>query len=557
MRFTIKAKFIAVFSVIFLMLGAVIGLSLVRFQDVTGEFRQIVHVDTPDMMAVQGIAAEEAAIRTMVAEVLISLVNDHPARIPHLVEQVNSRSAALLEQINALADRSTGDSKELLAQIADQHNALVQANKRATDLELAGDGENANVVFHSDAKIIIMRIFDLVEDLRHSLKAEMVAAVDHAEEAQTDLTQYSLAAAALVGAFGIFAAFMILTSFNRAMGKALALAKRVAQGDLRELATFNRNDEIGDLLIAQNDMVMRLRETVGQMTEVARNVASGANQMASTSEDLASGAAQQAGTSESVSASVEEMASSIADASKNATLTEEIARKSASSAAETGKAVAAAVDDMKRIAERIMVVHEISRQTDLLALNAAVEAARAGEHGRGFAVVASEVRKLAEISQKAASEISELSVSTVQSAVTAGKVLADLVPDIERTSDLVTEISEASRRLSEGSNEINRSIRDLDVVTQGNGAASEEMSAAAVELSYQAQALAEAVQFFKTTDAPAMEDLAALAVERTEDAANDQTAEEPKVEMVTFDLEKPSPANNAPAKTPDYSFNVA
>ncbi|WP_231750152.1 methyl-accepting chemotaxis protein, partial [Blastomonas sp. CCH1-A6] len=145
------------------------------------------------------------------------------------------------------------------------------------------------------------------------------------------------------------------------------------------------------------------------------------------------------------SASMEEMAANIKQNADNAAQTEKIARQSSKDAEISGEAVNKAVGAMQMIAEKIGIVQEIARQTDLLALNAAVEAARAGEHGRGFAVVASEVRKLAERSQGAAAEISQVSSDTVKAAGEAGEMLARLVPDIRRTAELVSEISAACR----------------------------------------------------------------------------------------------------------------
>ncbi|MFN4102429.1 MAG: methyl-accepting chemotaxis protein, partial [Pararhodobacter sp.] len=172
----------------------------------------------------------------------------------------------------------------------------------------------------------------------------------------------------------------------------------------------------------------------------------------------------------------------------------------------SGEAVDNAVNAMRTIAEKIMVVQEIARQTDLLALNAAVEAARAGEHGRGFAVVASEVRKLAERSQAAAAEISTLSGDTVQAAQTAGEMLSKLVPDIQRTAELVEEISAASREQNAGAAQINTAIQQLDQVTQQNTSAAEEMSATSEELASQAEQLQAAIGYFRLdtrTAAPA------------------------------------------------------
>jgi methyl-accepting chemotaxis protein len=197
---------------------------------------------------------------------------------------------------------------------------------------------------------------------------------------------------------------------------------------------------------------------------------------------------------------MEQMVSNIRQNAENAQQTEKIALKSANDARESGKAVSETVSAIKKIAGKISIIEEIARQTNLLALNAAIEAARAGEHGKGFAVVASEVRKLAERSQSAAAEISHLSGSSVQIAERAGEMLEKLVPDIQKTAELVQEINGASSEQNSGAEQINRAVQQLDKVVQQNAGGSEEMSATAEELSSQAGHLQSAVEFFKTGD---------------------------------------------------------
>jgi methyl-accepting chemotaxis protein len=207
---------------------------------------------------------------------------------------------------------------------------------------------------------------------------------------------------------------------------------------------------------------------------------------------------------------MEQMAANIKQNADNAAQTEKIARQSSADAQASGDAVSRAVTAMQTIAEKITIVQEIARQTDLLALNAAVEAARAGEHGRGFAVVASEVRKLAERSQASAAEIGKMSSETVNAARAAGEMLKRLVPDIRKTAALVTEISAACREQDIGGDQINQAIQQLDKVTQQNASASEEMSATSEQLAAQSEQLQSSIMYFRLTT-PAVGAMAASA----------------------------------------------
>jgi len=273
------------------------------------------------------------------------------------------------------------------------------------------------------------------------------------------------------------------------------LAEAIAEGDLtRDHQPLSDQDKLGHALVM---MVARLREVLGSTSAVAHNVASGSQQLSSTADQVSQGATEQAAAAEEASAAMEEMAANIKQNADNAAQTEKIARQSSKDAEASGVAVQKAVTAMRTIAEKISIVQEIARQTDLLALNAAVEAARAGEHGKGFAVVASEVRKLAERSQSAAAEISSVSSSTVAAASEAGDMLVKLVPDIRRTAELVSEISAACREQDIGASQINEAIQQLDMVTQQNSSASAEISSTSNELADRAEQLQDSISYFR------------------------------------------------------------
>lgn len=273
------------------------------------------------------------------------------------------------------------------------------------------------------------------------------------------------------------------------------IAEKIADGDLQ--VTLKARSDKDTLMLALDSMVNKLREVIGQVRGAIENVASGAQAMSSSSEEMSQGATEQASSAEEASSSVEQMNANIRQNADNALETEKIAIQAATDAEEGGGAVVATVGAMKEIAEKIMIIEEISRQTNLLALNAAIEAARAGEHGKGFAVVAAEVRKLAERSQVAAGEISGLSSSSVDVAERAGELLSVIVPNIQKTAELVQEISAASREQDAGAEQINAAIQQLDMVIQQNASASEEMASTAEELSSQSEQLAEMISFFK------------------------------------------------------------
>ncbi len=286
-----------------------------------------------------------------------------------------------------------------------------------------------------------------------------------------------------------------LNTLIGSMEEVTTTAQEIASGNLTVKVKERSKDD--RLMQALATMITSLTRVASSIQSVAQQVMAGSQELSAGSEQLSQGATEQSASVEEVSSSMEQMASNIKQNSDNAQQTEGIAMKAAEDAGESGKAVVETVGAMKEIAGKISIIEEIARQTNLLALNAAIEAARAGEHGKGFAVVASEVRKLAERSQAAAGEINKLSASSVRIAEKAGEMLGKIVPDIQRTADLVQEITAASSEQASGANQINRAIQQLDQVVQQNTAASEEMASTSAELLGQAEQLQATIGFFK------------------------------------------------------------
>jgi methyl-accepting chemotaxis protein len=299
---------------------------------------------------------------------------------------------------------------------------------------------------------------------------------------------------------GVVTAWFMTVSITGPLSEAVHISNKLAEGDLSIKFESISKDETGQLLAAMKNMVDKLKNVVADVKSASDNVAGGSQQLSAGAEQMSQGTTEQAASAEEASAAVEEMNATIKQNADNASQTEKIAQKSSTDAQQSGKAVTDAVSAMKEIASKISIIEEIARQTNLLALNAAIEAARAGEHGKGFAVVASEVRKLAERSQQAAGEISHLSSSTVEAAEKAGAMLGKLVPDIQKTADLVQEISAASKEQTTGADQINTAIQQLNQVIQQNAGAAEEMSSTAEELSSQAEQLQSTIAFFKVND---------------------------------------------------------
>ena len=308
-------------------------------------------------------------------------------------------------------------------------------------------------------------------------------------------TQGSLAIGGLILLIG-FSVYLMKTIVGPVQ-RMQKVMEALAEGDMTVHASSDAKDEIGLMLQAAERMIDRTRKVIQEVRVSADALVNASDQVSVTSHSLSQSASEQAASVEETSASIEQMSANIEHNKDNAHLTQDMSARAASDAQVGGKTVGATVEAMKQIADKIGIVDEIAYQTNLLALNAAIEAARAGEHGKGFAVVAGEVRKLAERSQAAAHEIGELAGKSVEQAENAGRLFQDMMPNIEKTAQLVKEIAASSEEQAIGAGQISQAISQVNQTTQHNASASEELAATAQELHSQAERLKQNIAFFR------------------------------------------------------------
>ncbi|MGH6745299.1 methyl-accepting chemotaxis protein [Novosphingobium sp. PhB55] len=585
MRATIKMKLGVTFAIILILLAVVVGVSLTRLGTLNTAITDLISGPAARLDRAQQVQVVFGTLARN--ERNMTMTND-----PELVKEFDDKASRSMTEFDRLLEEgeanAQAETKQAWREMRSSYETFKPLDARIRAMARAGQNDEAAVLALGSARDSLDRVTKLTEDLVARAREDMgkVDKETDALYASARATLLTVAAVAFIGA--LVGAVWISLIVSRGLGRVGTAINAVAIGDLDNDVEVTSNDEIKDLVdtvnkmtanlrvsaaladkIADGDltvshkplseqdklghalvrMIERLRGVVGDATVAANNVASGSQELSSTSEQVSQGATEQAAAAEQASASMEEMSANIKQNAENAAQTEKIARQSAQDAEASGIAVDRAVGAMRTIAEKIGIVQEIARQTDLLALNAAVEAARAGEHGRGFAVVASEVRKLAERSQGAAAEIGAVSSNTVDAATEAGEMLSKLVPDIRRTAELISEISAACREQDIGAGQINQAIQQLDQVTQQNAGASEEISATSEELAAQAEELQASIAYFRVDDAGKAPRAAAPVRKPSSISASIKTA-------VKAPAKRPAAANGQ-ARTNGFALDLA
>ena len=415
-------------------------------------------------------------------EKLQAFVDSYPGLTDSLrIEQKawNKNQKALLDSILTLSDSLVSFQKEI-----------------SENLVSFDDYENFLTIMSSESaiesiKALAPMVSKPLEDLIRSKAQQQV--ISNFGFLRTVILIIGAAIAVIAIAIALFTINGILTPLKNGT----RIINRIVAGDLTTKVETKYQDEIGKLIFLMGDMVDKLRNSLGVIVQSADDIKRFSAEMKVTSGQLSSGAESQADSVDEVAASMEEMASSISLNASNSEETERIATSAAQDATDGNVAVSKTQQSMKVITDKISIIGEIARQTNLLALNAAVEAARAGEHGKGFAVVAAEIRRLAERSQAASSEIDEVSTEGVKIADNSGALLREMVEKIKQTAGLIQEIASASKEQNAGTAQINHAVQELNSIVTQNASLADKMNGNASQLNSLADELDSAVSFFK------------------------------------------------------------
>ncbi|MBJ7223748.1 MULTISPECIES: methyl-accepting chemotaxis protein [unclassified Brenneria] len=432
------------------------------------------------------------------------------------IQRSISRIGELGKDINVLFEKlesGTTDERSLAAleEIKHIREKFAASGGKLINLILAGNQQEASDEFINNLNNLQREYRQSIAKLIGYQNDIMYASVDSMAEIYAETRNILLIILALGAAVGGVIAWGITRSVTHPIQEALLVAEKVAQGDLTSTITTTKQDETGQLLVALGRMNGSLRQIVSQVRDGAEAIASAASQIAAGNQDLSARTEEQASSLEQTASSMEELTSTIKNTSDNTLQATEIANQASATAQRSGEVMVSVThkmrgirDSSQRMADIIGVIDGIAFQTNILALNAAVEAARAGEQGRGFAVVAAEVRSLAQRSATAAKEIKELiddSVGKIQDGMglvdTAEETMNGLTAHVQGVNDIISEIAQASREQSDGINQINLAVGQIDTTTQQNAALVEESASAALSLQSQASALTQTVNAFK------------------------------------------------------------
>ena len=492
------------FGVLIIMLTVVSFIGITRMAQINDSMNQVMEERWPRAEMANSIVERANTIAIALRNMMLTSNVQDRAQQKQLILETRTGLGATVENLQAVLNTPKG--LELLQDIIKNRQLYVAGQDRLLQLIEQETPDEAQTFLQAELRPILAAYLASAKALQQfqGELLEISGREAHSNYENARLLMLIAAGSAVLAA--IIAAWLITLNLTRQLGGepgyVAGIVKQVANGDLAVEITLRKGDS-GSLLASLQEMVGKLAQIIAEVRNSADNLASASEEVSATAQSMSQATSEQAASVEETSASIEQMSASINQNTENAKVTDGMASKAAKEATEGGESVQQTVSAMKQIAQRIGIIDDIAYQTNLLALNAAIEAARAGEHGKGFAVVAAEVRKLAERSQVAAQEIGQLSSSSVELAEKAGRLLDAMLPSINKTSDLVQEISAASEEQSSGVAQINTAMIQLNQITQQNASSSEELAATAEEMSGQAEQLQQAMGFFTVAAAGA------------------------------------------------------